>query len=136
MPEKEVWCKILDAVFKEELGSDDEPTYVNSIAIRLQDVENKEVYDTVLSQDSVREITGISRPISSKEMIYLADLLRSRDMPVKFCIPVGQQNVDLKTIKDSSKLDEIAEPISLDEGVIEMRFSKFSNKKKQKKENE
>ena len=71
-------------------------------------------------------------------MIYFAELLRSREDPVRLLVPVGEQNIPTEFIKESESLDEKDEPIDLDEGLVEAKINnefgsaKFSIKNKKK----
>ena len=49
--------KILDAVLKEDDGTEDEPTIVQFIWLQLQDVKSERVYTAVLSLDDIKDLT-------------------------------------------------------------------------------
>jgi hypothetical protein len=123
---EEVLCKIIDAEYKQYLGTEEQPVFQDSIYLTLKDLENKRILQTSLSSAAVKELTGLSREMSSKEMIYFADLLRSREEPIRLLVPVGEQNISTDIIKSSEQLDEKDEPIELSEGLAEATVNKGS----------
>ena len=133
---KEVLCTILDAVYKEDLGTEESPIYNNSIFMRLQDVETKSIFTSSLSAQNVQDITGLSRPLTSREMINFAQQLRDRELPLRLLVPEDATIIDIDTIIASEELDEEDVPIDLDniEDIASKVVEKFSIKKKKKNE--
>lgn len=130
---KEVLCNVIDAMYKEDLGTEESPTYNNSIFMRLQDIETNSVFTSSLSADNVQEITRLKRPLTSREMINFAQLLRDRESPLRLLVPEDATIIDMESILASEKLDEEEEaPIDLDEveDVVSKVVEKFSIKKK------
>jgi len=133
---KKVLCTILDAVYKEDLGTEESPIYNNSIFMRLQDVETKSIFTSSLSAQNVQDITGLSRPLTSREMINFAQQLRDRELPLRLLVPEDATIIDIDTIIASEELDEEDVPIDLDniEDIASKVVEKFSIKKKKKNE--
>ena len=128
---KEVLCNILDAVFKENLGTDEDPVYENSIFLKLEDADTGSVFTTNLSADAVQAITGLSRRMTNREMMHFAEVLREREDPVRLLIPKTAKIITPQMIKDSEKLD-IVEEVDLADTppVVEKYVDKFSIKKR------
>ena len=61
--------KILDAVLKEDEGTEDEPRVVQYIWLQLQDVKTDRVYASQLSLDDIKDITGMERYLEGRELI-------------------------------------------------------------------
>jgi hypothetical protein len=127
---KEVWCRIIDAVYKEDLGPTEDPTFSNSVFLQLQELETKTIFTSQLSAEEVQDLTGLSRPISSKELIDFADILRQREAPIRMLVPVNANIVDADIIKKTEELERIEEPVELGDSVVEKKVSKFSIKNK------
>ena len=51
--------KILDAVLKEDEGTEDDPKIVQYIWLQLQDVKSERVYTAVLSLEDIKDLTKI-----------------------------------------------------------------------------
>lgn len=132
---KEVWCTIIDAVHKEDLGTEENPTYNNSIFMRLMDIETKSVFTSNLSSEAVQQIAGLSRAMSSREMIHFAQVLRERTEPVRMLLPEQARIVDTEAIIASEELDNGNKPIELedDNPVVSKIISKFSIKNKKER---
>jgi hypothetical protein len=130
--QKEVLCTVLDAMYKEDLGTEESPIYNNSIFMRLQDTETKSIFTSSLSSDNVKEIVGLSRDLTSREMIHFAQKLRDRESPMRLLIPEDATIVDVDSILASQKLDEEELSVDLDdvEDIAVKIVDKFSVKKK------
>ena len=61
--------KILDAVLKEDEGTEDEPTIIQYIWLQLQDLKSERVYSAVLTLDDIKELTGMNRYLEGRELI-------------------------------------------------------------------
>ena len=61
--------KILDAVLKEDEGTEDEPTIVQFIWLQLQDVKSERVYTAVLSLEDIKDLTKMDRYLEGRELI-------------------------------------------------------------------
>jgi hypothetical protein len=136
-------CKVSDAVYKEDLGSDVEEKFSNSIFIQLKEIETGNIYSTHLSQKDVQAISGLNRPLNSLEMINCAAAFRSRTDPLRFFVPVDGKVISAGLIKASEELDkpqeiEKEEDIEIleEEPIIEKKIPKFTMKNKLNKEKE
>ena len=69
-------CYVLDSEFHENIGEDD-GTYSASIKLLMEELETGNLFVALISDESMRELTGLDRPLSSKEMVILAQKLRS-----------------------------------------------------------
>jgi hypothetical protein len=74
--------KILDAVLKEDDGTEDEPTIVQFIWLQLQDVKSERVYTAVLSLDDIKELTKMDRYLEGRELINFSIALKNREHPL------------------------------------------------------
>lgn len=126
---QETLCKILDAVFMEDLGTDEKPGYSNSIYIKLQEVKTNTVFTSQLTNEEVQALTGLSRAMDSREMIKFAKELRDREEPVKMLVPSDTRQINPKTIKASEELDN-DQSYDLSNSVVEKTIPKFAYKKK------
>lgn len=92
--------RILDALHEHE-----EEENKHTLQLLLQDVEEAYVFKVVLEEKNVREIVGARDPLTSKQMIELAILLRSREEPVKMLVPVDSKEISLEDFQETKKLD-------------------------------
>lgn len=90
--------KILDAVVKEDEGTDEEPTAVQYIWLQLQDVKTSRIYTTTLSLQDIREITGMNRLLQGRELINFAVNLRNRDTPLMLVFNPNEDEITPETI--------------------------------------
>jgi hypothetical protein len=74
--------KILDAVLKEDDGTEDEPTIVQFIWLQLQDVKSERVYTAVLSLDDIKDLTKMDRYLEGRELINFSIALKNREHPL------------------------------------------------------
>lgn len=91
--------KILDAVAQQDFGDDDSPKFIQSLELLLKDVENGSVFRTVLEEKDVRDLVNLRDPLSSKDMIDLALLLRARSEPLTMMIPMSGDEITVSDIK-------------------------------------
>jgi hypothetical protein len=92
--------KILDALHEHE-----EEDNLHTLQLLLQDVEEGYVFQVVLEEKNVRELVGARDPLTSKQMIELAILLRSREEPVKMMVPTNSKDISLEDFQETKKLD-------------------------------
>jgi hypothetical protein len=92
--------RILDALHEHE-----EEENKHTLQLLLQDVEEAYVFKVVLEEKNVREIVGARDPLTSKQMIELAILLRSREEPVKMLVPVDSKEISLEDFQETKKSD-------------------------------
>ena len=92
--------RILDALHEHE-----EEENKHTLQLLLQDVEDAYVFKVVLEEKNVREIVGARDPLTSKQMIELAILLRSREEPVKMLVPVDSKEISLEDFQETKKSD-------------------------------
>ena len=92
--------RILDALHEHE-----EEENKHTLQLLLQDVEEAYVFKVVLEEKNVREIVGARDPLTSKQMIELAILLRSREEPVKMLVPVDSKEISLEDFHETKKSD-------------------------------
>lgn len=104
-------CRVIDAQFKERLEDDDNnPTYENSIFIRLKSEPEGYQYQVALSEPQVRELVGLQREMSSMEMIKFATKLRERTEPLKLMVDPDSRDVDTDLLNEEGP-DQI-EPVA------------------------
>jgi len=61
--------KILDAVLKEDEGTEDDPKIVQYIWLQLQDLKSERVYTAILSLDDIKELSKMDRYLEGRELI-------------------------------------------------------------------
>lgn len=97
--------KILDALAQQDFdmsGSD----FNQSLELLLKDTENGMVFRTVLEEEDVRFLVNLKNPLTSKDMIDLALLLRSRQEPLTMMVPSSRNEItadDIKKFKPKNK---------------------------------
>jgi hypothetical protein len=92
--------RILDALHEHE-----ELDNTHTLQLLLQDVEEAYVFQVSLEEKNVRELVGARDPLTSKQMIELAIMLRSREEPVKMMVPIDSKEISLEDFKETKKLD-------------------------------
>jgi hypothetical protein len=92
--------KILDALHEHE-----EEDNLHTLQLLLQDAEEGYVFKVVLEEKNVRELVGARDPLTSKQMIELAIMLRSREEPVKMMVPTDSKEISLEDLQETKKLD-------------------------------
>jgi hypothetical protein len=92
--------KILDAVLKEDEGSEDEPTIVQYIWLQLKDVKTERIYTAVLSLDDIKEITKMNRYLEGRELINFSIELKNREYPLSLIFNPDDQEIPADMIKN------------------------------------
>ena len=92
--------KILDAVLKEEEGSEDEPNASQYIWLQLQDVKNQVILTSTLSLDDIKELTGMDRYLQGRELINFTIALKSREAPVSLVFNPDDHEITADMIKN------------------------------------
>ena len=83
--------KILDAVLKEDEGTEDEPKIEQYIWLQLLDVKSEKSFTTSLSLEDIKELTGMSR--------YLVNL-KSREAPLFMVFNPDDEEITAEMIKN------------------------------------
>ena len=92
--------KILDAVLKEDEGTDDEPSAVQYIWLQLQDVKSSRVYTASLSLDDIKEITGMKRYLEGRELVNFTINLKNREAPLTLVFNPNDDMITADMIKN------------------------------------
>ena len=92
--------KILDAVLKEDEGTEDEPTIVQFIWLQLQDVKSERVYTAVLSLDDIKELTKMDRYLEGRELINFSIALKNREHPLSLIFNQDDEEITADMIKN------------------------------------
>jgi hypothetical protein len=92
--------KILDAVLKEEEGTEDEPKVVQYIWLQLQDVKSDVTLTSTLSLDDVKELTGMDRHLAGRELINFTIALKSREAPLSLIFNPDDREITADMIKN------------------------------------
>jgi hypothetical protein len=92
--------KILDAVLKEDEGTEDEPTIVQFIWLQLQDVKSERVYTAVLSLEDIKELTKMDRYLEGRELINFTIALKNREHPLSLIFNPEDQEITADMIKN------------------------------------
>ena len=92
--------KILDAVLKEDDGTEDEPTIVQFIWLQLQDVKSERVYTAVLSLEDIKDLTKMDRYLEGRELINFSIALKNREHPLSLIFNPEDQEITADMIKN------------------------------------
>jgi hypothetical protein len=92
--------KILDAVLKEDEGTEDEPTIVQFIWLQLQDVKSERVYAAVLSLEDIKDLTKMDRYLEGRELINFSIALKNREHPLSLIFNPEDQEITVDMIKN------------------------------------
>ena len=92
--------KILDAVLKEDDGTEDEPSIVQFIWLQLQDVKSERVYTAVLSLDDIKELTKMDRYLEGRELINFSIALKNREHPLSLIFNPDDEEITADMIKN------------------------------------
>ena len=92
--------KILDAVLKEDEGTEDEPTIVQFIWLQLQDVKSERVYTAVLSLEDIKDLTKMDRYLEGRELINFTIELKNREHPLSLIFNPEDQEITADMIKN------------------------------------
>ena len=92
--------KILDAVLKEDEGTEDEPTIIQYIWLQLQDLKSERVYNAVLTLDDIKELTNMDRYLEGRELINFTIALKSREHPLSLVFNPDEGEITADMIKN------------------------------------
>ena len=92
--------KILDAVLKEDEGTEDEPTIVQYIWLQLQDLKSERVYSAILSLDDIKDLTGMNRYLEGRELINFTIALKNREDPLSLIFNPENEEITADMIKN------------------------------------
>jgi hypothetical protein len=92
--------KILDAVLKEDEGTEDEPKSEQFIWLQLLDVKSERTLTTSLSLDDIKELTGMSRYLEGRELINFTVNLKSRETPLFMVFNPDDEEITADMIKN------------------------------------
>ena len=92
--------KILDAVLKEDEGTEDEPTIVQFIWLQLQDVKSERVYTAVLSLEDIKDLTKMDRYLEGRELINFTIALKNREHPLSLVFNPDAEEITFDMIKN------------------------------------
>jgi hypothetical protein len=92
--------KILDAVLKEDDGTEEEPSIVQFIWLQLQDVKSERVYTAVLSLDDIKELTKMDRYLEGRELINFSIALKNREHPLSLIFNPEDEEITADMIKN------------------------------------
>jgi hypothetical protein len=92
--------KILDAVLKEDDGTEDEPSIVQFIWLQLQDVKSERVYTAVLSLDDIKDLTKMDRYLEGRELINFSIALKNREHPLSLIFNPDDEEITADMIKN------------------------------------
>jgi hypothetical protein len=92
--------KILDAVLKEDEGTEDEPTIIQYIWLQLQDLKSERVYSAVLSLDDIKDLTGMNRYLEGRELINFTIALKNREDPLSLVFNPENEEITADMIKN------------------------------------
>ena len=92
--------KILDAVLKEDEGTEDEPTIIQYIWLQLQDLKSERVYSAVLTLDDIKELTGMNRYLEGRELINFTIALKNREDPLSLVFNPENEEITADMIKN------------------------------------
>ena len=92
--------KIVDAVLKEDEGTEDEPTIVQFIWLQLQDVKSERVYAAVLSLEDIKDLTQMDRYLEGRELINFTIALKNREHPLSLIFNPEAEEITADMIKN------------------------------------
>ena len=128
-----ILCRIADAIFKENTEVlDEEEEYYNYIHLTLKNISDETNYFIFLAEKDIRLIRGVERPLSSKEMVDLALVLRYWEGNVKILREPKDQSLTVEDILFEDMLEdkEVKEPDLSKVAYV----SRFKYPQKQKRE--
>jgi hypothetical protein len=94
--------KIIDALVKEDEGTEELPVVEKTLWLVLQDVETEAIFQSPLSLEDIKEITGMSRTLQGRELYNFATNLRNRVEPIKLIVDLNQSEVSPEQIMKES----------------------------------
>lgn len=92
--------KILDAVLKEDEGTDDYPKIVQFIWLQLQDVNSERIYNAALSLEDIKDLTKMDRYLEGRELINFTIELKNREHPLSLIFNPEAEEITAEMIKN------------------------------------
>ncbi len=92
--------KILDAVLKEDEGTEDDPKIVQYIWLQLQDVKSERVYTAILSLEDIKELSKRDRFLEGRELINFTIELKNRETPLSLVFNPSDEEITADMIKN------------------------------------
>ena len=90
------------ALVKEDEGTEELPVVEKTLWLVLQDVETDAIFQSPLSLEDIKEITGMSRTLQGRELYNFATNLRNRVEPIKLIVDLNQSEVSPEQIMKES----------------------------------
>ncbi len=122
-------CKIIDARHMEDTGTDDEPSYRQYIQLLLQDSNTGATFIAPLSENDMKELSGLNFDLHSKEMIEIAEWIRDYEGDVRLLVPKSGNKVDKSLLLNTPSLSSDEQPSFRGKGVKRFKFDKEKLKK-------
>ena len=92
--------KILDAVLKEDEGTEDEPVALQYIWLQVQDIKTQRVFTATLSLDDLKEITGMNRYLEGRELVNFTINLKNRESSLWLVFNPNDEEITADVIKN------------------------------------
>ncbi len=92
--------KILDAVLKEDEGTEDEPKSEQYIWLQLLDIKAEKTFTTSLSLEDIKELTGMKRYLEGRELVNFTVDLKSRESPLFMIFNPDDEEITADMIKN------------------------------------
>lgn len=92
--------KILDAVLKEDEGTEDEPKSEQYIWLQLLDIKAEKTFTTSLSLEDIKELTGMKRYLEGRELVNFTVDLKSRESPLFMVFNPDDEEITADMIKN------------------------------------
>lgn len=122
-------CKIIDARHMEDTGTDAEPSYRQYIQLLLQDSNTGATFIAPLSENDMKELSGLNFDLHSKEMIEIAEWIRDYEGDVRLLVPKSGNKVDKSLLLNTPSLSSDDQPSFRGKGVKRFKFDKEKLKK-------
>ena len=94
--------KILDAVVKEDEGTEELPVVEKTLWLVIQDVETQVVIQAVWTVQDIKERLGMSRTLQGRELYNFATILRNRVEPCKLKFDITKSEISPEEIMKES----------------------------------
>jgi hypothetical protein len=92
--------KILDAVLREDEGTEDDPKIIQYIWLQLQDTKSERVYTAALSLDDIKDLTKMDRYLEGRELINFTVALKNREHPLSLVFNPDAEEITFDMIKN------------------------------------
>ena len=92
--------KILDAVLKEDEGTEDEPKSEQYIWLQLLDIKAEKTFTTSLSLEDIKELTGMKRYLEGRDLVNFTVDLKSRESPLFMIFNPDDEEITADMIKN------------------------------------